>query len=129
MPDGVLVDTSAWVAYFRGAEPVRSAVLALLAEGRALRCGPVELELRQGLRRPEADRVLSLWLGLTPLRVEEIDFASAGDLLRELRSRGVTVPAMDALIASLAVRREVPLLSLDQHFAAVPGLRLLTPDP
>ena len=128
MPEGVLVDTSAWVAYFRGLEPARSAVLALLAEGRALRCGPVELELRQGLRRPEADRVLSLWLGLTPWRVEEIDFASAGDLLRDLRSRGITVPAMDALIASLAVRREVPLLTLDQHFSAVPGLRAMAPE-
>jgi predicted nucleic acid-binding protein len=128
MPEGVLVDTSAWVAYFRGLEPARSAVFALLQEGRALRCGPVELELRQGLRRPDADRVLSLWLGLTPLRVEEIDFASAGDLLRDLRSRGVTVPAMDALIASLAVRREVPLLTLDQHFATVPGLQVMAPE-
>jgi len=128
MPDGVLVDTSAWVAYFRGTEPARSAVLALLAEGRALRCGPVELELRQGLRRPEANRVLGLWLGLTQLPVEEIDFASAGDLLRDLRVRGITVPAMDALIACLAVRREVPLLTLDQHFAAVPGLRTMAPE-
>jgi predicted nucleic acid-binding protein len=127
MPEGVLVDTSAWVAYFRGLEPARSAVLALLQEGRAFRCGPVELELRQGLRRSEADSVLSLWRGLTPLRTEEIDFASAGDLLLQLRSRGVTVPAMDALIASLAVRREVPLLTLDQHFSAVPGLRVMAP--
>ena len=128
MPEGILVDTSAWVAYFRGLEPACSAVLALLAEGRARRCGPVELELRQGLRRSEAASVLNLWRGLTPLRTEEIDFASAGDLLLELRSRGVTVPAMDALIASLAVRHEVSLLTLDQHFAAVPGLRVVAPE-
>lgn len=128
MPEGVLVDTSAWVAYFRGLDPARSAVLALLQEGRALRCGPVELELRQGLRRSEADSVLSLWRGLAPLQVEEIDFASAGDLLIELRSRGVTVPALDALIACLAVRREVPLLTLDKHFAAVPGLNVMAPE-
>jgi predicted nucleic acid-binding protein len=128
MPEGVLVDTSAWVAYFRGQEPARSAVLALLQERRAFRCGPVELELRQGLRRSEADGVLNLWRGLPPLQVEEIDFASAGDLLLELRSRGITIPALDALIASLAVRREVPVLTLDQHFAAVPGLRVLAPE-
>lgn len=71
---------------------------------------------------------MSLWRGLAPLQVEEIDFASAGDLLLELRSRGVTIPALDALIASLAVRREVPVLTLDQHFAAVPGLRVLAPE-
>lgn len=128
MPEGVLVDTSAWVAYFRGLEPARSTVLGLLQERRAFRCGPVELELRQGLRRSEAHNVLSLWRGLATLQVEEIDFASAGDLLLELRSRGITIPALDALIACLAVRREVPLLTLDAHFAAVPGLRLMAPD-
>lgn len=128
MPEGVLVDTSAWVAYFRGVEPGRSAVLALLAEGLALRCGPIELELRQGLRQPEANRVLNLWLGLTALWVEEIDFTSAGDLLRALRSRGVTIPAMDALVACLAIRCGVPLLTLDQHFDNVPGLRTVAPN-
>jgi len=127
MPDEVLVDTSAWVAYFRGTEPARTAVLALLGEGRALRCVPVELELRQGLRQPEADRVLALWSGLASLSVEEVDFTTAGDLLRDLRGRGVTLPSMDALIASLARRHAVPLLTLDQRFAAVPGLRLFTP--
>lgn len=119
----VLVDTSAWVAFFRGSVPGRSEVRALVTENRAVRCGPVELELRRGLRRSEAAAVLGVWSAVPPLAVEAIDFTSAGDLLRDLRESGKTLPSMDGLIAALALRYEVPLLSLDHHFALVPGLR------
>lgn len=119
----VLVDTSAWVAFFRGSVPGRSEVRALVTENRALRCGPVELELRRGLRRREAAAVLGVWSAVPPLAVEATDFTSAGDLLRDLRESGKTLPSMDGLIAALALRYEVPLLSLDHHFALVPGLR------
>jgi predicted nucleic acid-binding protein len=120
----VLIDTSAWVAFFRGSVPGRSEVRALVTENRAVRCGPVELELRRGLRRSEAAAVLGVWSAVPPLAVEAIDFTSAGDLLRDLRENGTTMPSIDGLIAALALRYEVPLLSLDHHFAMVPGLRM-----
>jgi predicted nucleic acid-binding protein len=123
VPEGVLVDTSAWVAFFRGATPGRSEVRALLTADRALRCGAVELELRRGLRQQEAGAVLSAWTALAQLVIEPIDFSSAGDLLRDLAEAGTTLPSMDGLIAALALRHEVPLLTLDRHFDAVPGLR------
>ena len=121
--DRVLVDTSAWVAFFRGSVPGRSEVRALVADNRAVRCGPVELELRRGLRRSEAAAVLGVWSAVPPLAVEAIDFTSAADLLRDLRENGRTLLSMDGLIAALALRCEVPLLSLDPHFAMVPGLQ------
>jgi predicted nucleic acid-binding protein len=122
--EGVLVDTSAWIDFFRGTEPRRSEVDGLVAGESALRCGPVELELRHGLRPPEAARVMGFWRGLRSLPTEEIDYTSAGDLLRELRERGIAMPSMDALIATLALRHDVPLLTSDRHFELVPGLRL-----
>jgi predicted nucleic acid-binding protein len=120
----VLVDTSAWIHFFRGTEPQRSHVDELVAREAALRCGPVELELRRGLRRTEAARVLGLWRGLRSLGVDDLDFASAGDLLRQLRHQGISMPSMDALIATMAIRHDVALLADDRHFEAVPGLRL-----
>jgi predicted nucleic acid-binding protein len=122
--EGVLVDTSAWIDFFRGREPRRSEVDGLIARESALRCGPVELELRHGLRRSEAGRVIGLWRGLRAIPTDELDYASAGDLLRELREQGIALPSMDALIATLALRHDVPLLTNDRHFEAVPGLRL-----
>lgn len=124
MTDRVLVDTSAWVAFFRGQEPACARVVALVESGRALRCGPVELELRQGLRRPEAGTVLGSWSALPDVPIDGHDFTSAGDLLRDLRERGRTIPSTDGLIATLAVRHDVALLTLDEHFEGIEGLRL-----
>ena len=122
MVERVLVDTSAWVDYFRGNEPLRTLVSELILADAALRCGPVDLELRRGLRGRQAGQVLRVWYGLELLVTDELDFASAGDLLRELREAGASIPSLDALIASLAVRHEVQLLASDRHFDVVPGL-------
>ena len=119
----VLVDTSAWVAFFRGSLPGSTEVRTLLTEDRALRCGPVELELRRGLRRHDAAAVLGVWSAVLPLPIEAIDFTSAGNLLRDLAAAGRTLPSTDGLIAALALRHDVPLLTLDRHFEAVPDLR------
>jgi predicted nucleic acid-binding protein len=122
--DRVLVDTSAGVAFFRGDEPACARVVALVEANRALRCGPVELELRQGLRRREVPAVLGLLSALTSLPLDGLDFTSAGDLLRDLRERGRVVPSIDGLIATLAIRHEVALLTLDRHFEGIEGLQL-----
>jgi len=121
--DGVLVDTSARIDFFRDRRPVADAVERLLAEGRALRCGPVELELRRGLRGSEASRVIPVLWALEELPCEANDFASAGDLLQSLRAQGITLPSMGGLIAALALRHDAPLLSADRDIGAVPGLR------
>lgn len=124
MSERVLVDTSAWVAFFRGQEPGCARVVELIEDGRALRCGPVELELRQGLPRREAPAVLSLWSALPEVPVDGLDFASAGDLLRDRRELGWAIPSLDGLIAALAMRHEVALFTLDAHFDGIEGLRL-----
>lgn len=120
----VLVDTSAWVAFFRGEEPACARVVELVGAGRALRCGPVELELRQGLRRAEVADVLGLWAALPEVALDGPAFALAGDLLRDLREQGRSVPSIDALVAALALRHDVALLTLDGHFEGIEGLRL-----
>jgi predicted nucleic acid-binding protein len=43
--------------------------------------------------------------------------------LRELRKGGVTVPAADCIIGVLALRYELPLLTLDGHFDHFPDRR------
>ncbi len=88
-----------------------------------MRCGPVELELRRGLRGSEAAAVFGVWSAVLPLPIEAIDFTGAGDLLRDLAEAGTTLPSMDGLIAALALRHDVALLTLDRHFEVVPGLR------
>ena len=61
---------------------------------------------------------------LPQVPVDGLDFTSAGDLLRDLREQGRAIPSIDGLIATLAVRHDVALLTLDGHFAVIPGSRL-----
>ncbi len=51
MVDKVLVDTSAWIDFFRKKEPERHELVAtLLREGRAMGTGIVSLELLRGAK-------------------------------------------------------------------------------
>ena len=48
------------------------------------------------------------------------------DICLELRAAGLPIPSNDVWIAALAREHRSPLVSRDQHFRAVTGLRLLT---
>ena len=122
MPD-VMVDTSAWVEFFRSGEgPTSDAVTGLLSEGAAALCGVVEMELLQGVRAKEQATLAELLEALPYVEVERQDFVAAGELLASLRRAGTLIPATDALIAACCMRRGMPLLTLDRHFDAIPGL-------
>lgn len=118
----MLVDTSAWIAFFRSTDPVASLVDDVLRDASAAHCGVVELELRQGLRPEERDDVLALIGATRRLSTEERDWAAAGDLLASLRRRGMTIPSTDGLIAHLALRHGAALVENDAHFENFPDL-------
>jgi predicted nucleic acid-binding protein len=117
----VLIDTSAWIAFFRGHEPLASRVDAALADGSAAVCGMIELEVLQNVRPGEED-VRSLMRSTLRLRTDEADYREAGERLAGLRRRGVTLPVTDGLIAQVALRYQVPLLEFDKHFDHIEGL-------
>lgn len=114
----VLIDTSAWVKFFRkGHDPVSDRVDELIDAGQAVLTGPVLTELLQGCKS-EAEQWKLLRL-LTPIRYADVsrgDWAIAGDVLARLRRRGITLPLTDALIATVAQRNGFPVLTLDKHF-------------
>ena len=117
----VLIDTSAWIAFVRGQEPLASRVDAALADGSAAICGMIELEVLQNVRPGEED-VRGLMHSTLRLRTEERDYREAGERLAGLRRRGVTLPVTDGLIAQVALRHQVPLLEFDKHFEHIEGL-------
>jgi predicted nucleic acid-binding protein len=119
----ILVDSSAWVEFLRsGTHPVCDRIADLLDEDRVAMCGVVEMELLAGVRAAERPRLARLLSALPFLEVVHDDWTSAGVLLASLRSRGVTIPSTDALIAACCLRHQVALLTLDRHFDAVDGL-------
>lgn len=124
----ILVDTSAWIDFFRGAGPLADEVDAALADGTAAICGPVELELRRGLRPHERTRVLPLLGGCTMLAQPADLWREAGDLGAALRRHGATVKSLDLVIATYALVHRTPVLTGDSDFLLLEkwaGVRLV----
>jgi hypothetical protein len=128
----VLVDTSAWIDFFArgGPRSVKGTIAALLDNDQVATAGPIVLELVRGCRsETERARVEQNFRALRWLPVEDRDWYLAGALAFRLRRRGVTVSAMDALIATLAESSACVLFQTDRDFVYIArhtGLRLLT---
>jgi hypothetical protein len=116
----ILIDTSAWIEFFRDRAPVASAVDEALASNEAALCGPVEAELRRGLgSERERRRVIPLLDGCQRLVQPAQLWTDAGDLGFVLRRRGVTPKTVDLLIATYALHHSASLLTTDKNFAAM----------
>ena len=113
----ILIDTSAWVDFFRGRNPIADLVDAAIADNEAAVCGPVETELRRGLlNRSERNKVLPLLSACHQLSEPAELWLEAGELGFALRRRGVTPKTLDLLIATYALTHSVRLLAADTDF-------------
>ena len=125
----VLADTNVWIAYFRGErvkaqeQPAAEALDRLIGEDRVVLCGVVEMELYQGLRENERERLEAQFSALEFFDTSREDFRRAGHLLGDLRRQGVTIPSPDALIAALCLRHDLMLLENDNHFGHIGDLK------
>jgi predicted nucleic acid-binding protein len=118
----VLIDTSAWIEFLRPRAVVspemREAVQACIESGRARICGVVIAELLQGAKgNKEIEQLQSLFDTVPSLVMQETDWQTAGLKIRQLKSQGLSAPITDAVIAAIALRHRMRVLTLDQHFA------------
>ncbi len=128
----VLVDSSVWIESLRrkGRLEVKLAIEGLLEEYEAMWCSPVRIEVLGGARREER-RALGEYFAVIPYRAcTEKDWDRAVSLAWQLRDRGLTVPWLDVVIATLALQDGQRLYALDAHFesiAEIAGLQLYRP--
>lgn len=114
----VMLDTSAWIDFLRaGSGPLGDTARKLIALDRAVLCGVVVAELVQGYKGDREQAQLRKLLNSIPrLDTIEEDWVNAGNLLRRLRAKGVTVPLTDAMVAVVAQRNGIAVLTADAHF-------------
>jgi predicted nucleic acid-binding protein len=115
---GVVIDTSAWIRFFRyGNDEVSQLVEELVMKDQAVVTGVVLTELLQGVKTDkERQRLTALFSSLPFIETVRADWQNAGEDLQELRRRGITVPVTDAVIATVAHRRGLAVLTTDPHF-------------
>ncbi|MGI8741644.1 MAG: PIN domain-containing protein [Bryobacteraceae bacterium] len=123
----IVVDTSAWVSYFRGIEAPDLDIA--LREGRVLLAPIVAAELLSGEIPAARERALIEFLEELPLCDASFDhWVRVGLLRRALRQRGVFISTPDAHVAQCCIDVRGYLLTEDKIFrqiASAAGLRLL----
>ena len=114
----VLIDTSAWIDFFRNTGGAAGDVVAELIQlDQAYLTGPVMAELLHGAKGKQEMKSLEEVFATIPiLDVTGEDWLATGNTLQALRKRGCTVPLTDVLIASVAQRNNMAVLTLDKHF-------------
>lgn len=124
----ILIDTSAWVEYFRatGSAAAQEVRRLLSAEpDRVVMCEPIAMEILSGAVRDDAHaRLTDLVNGLPSLRVDDmVDFRSAAAIYRTARRGGKTIRSItDCLIAALAIRHDATVTHRDADFDIIAGL-------
>ena len=120
----MILDTNALSAFADGV----SAVVQQIATADELHVPVIVLgEYRFGIatsrRRREYERWLarggSFWNVLPLVEETAMHYAS---IRQQLKSAGAPLPANDVWIAALARQHDMPVLTRDAHFDAVPGL-------
>jgi len=116
-PSLVVVDTSVWVAYFRGREPnVEVGLDRLIDEDRVAIVSPVRLELILGARRSQRHALVRQIDALHLLPMTEQTWSRAEDLAMDMRNEGITAGVVDLLIAVTAAENGALLWTLDKDF-------------
>lgn len=121
----MILDTNALSAFIDGEAAVGD---VLRRQARA--CIPVIVlgEFRYGIaqsrHRPAYEKWLQSELDHFDVLPVTAETASSYAALRvALKQKGTPIPANDAWIAALALQHQLPVLSRDQHFDAVPQIR------
>jgi predicted nucleic acid-binding protein len=116
----VLIDTSAWIHFFRDSNPaIREKVRKLLLEDKAVICPIILQEILQGMRTDdEVQRISHFFNFLPQLKVDPyVVVFGAAEIYRNCRKMGVTVrKSQDCQIAFFANLEGTPLLHDDRDF-------------
>jgi predicted nucleic acid-binding protein len=132
----LFVDTSVWSLALRrdGAQdhPAVRFLTDALAHGKdVVTTGLVLQELLQGFRGPKARQaIVERFQPIPLLAPSRDDHIEAAALRNRCRQQGVQAATVDALIAELCLRHELPLLTTDkdfEHIARIVPLQLAVP--
>jgi predicted nucleic acid-binding protein len=115
----IVVDTSAWIEWFRATESdVHRHLRELIRRRAALAVTEVVVaEVLAGVPRTRIDATRAHLLSLRLLRLRGLpDFEAAASLYRACRDAGETVRHSDCLVAVPAIRARATLLHADRDF-------------
>jgi hypothetical protein len=113
----ILIDTSVWIDYFRGADPrLVSHVQGLLEEDQVALAVPVRIELLGGCSLKVLPRLRRVLDALPVLFPTDTTWELMERWVEKATAKGERFGVADLLIAAIAAQRGLPLWSLDRDF-------------
>ena len=117
----IVVDSSAWIEYYRpsGDARVRELVRQAVASDQAAVNATITVET-VGFARPESQEAVAADLrGVHSRPITDAVTESAIGICAGLRARGITVPVTDAMIAATALVNGASLIHVDENFTTM----------
>lgn len=124
----ILVDTSAWIDFFKDRSPYADKVSEVISSDLCCYCGPIFTEILRGcLIEKEREKIKNLFLNLSFLDFFPELWEEAAYIGAKLKRRGLNVKTLDLLIATYAMSYNKHLLTKDRDFILMKnsGLNLL----
>lgn len=126
----MLLDSSVFIRWARQRKNLASALEPHLQRGSLMTCGTVRVEVLRGARYPAARAELqTIFNAMNEIATSGSVWERTANLAWTLDRRGQVLPLPDILIAACALEVNVPLVTFDGHFAAVPGLTVYSDLP
>ena len=110
----IIPDTNIFIDFWK--RPTES-IKKIFDEEDVIICGPVRAELLQGaLSVKDFNKMVDLFGAFKNVDISTDDWVTLGRNLYLLRTHGKTVPLADAIIATLAIKFDIPVWTRDKHF-------------
>ena len=120
-----VIDSDIAIDYLRTRDYAAGLLAAWTQKGRVCISALTYFEVYQGTR-PHEERHTAVFLnGLFTVDTDISVARQAGNISRQLASRGVTMGAADAIIAATALELGVPLVTNNVRHYSVPGLTVV----
>ena len=125
MSERFLVDTDEWISFLNKRENAINLILKLKKQGEIFSSILTIAELRAGWSDKMADHFLPIFYAHTKIMSISQKIAElAGKFLKDYKSRGISLPTVDTLIASTAIIEDCQMVTGNKKDFPMPQLKL-----
>ena len=123
MNDRAIIDTSAWIKFFRKGKnnkQVADEVERLIIDELVYYTEPVYIELVVGAGARSGIRELEKYFDILPIfKAGEKEWRQAWNIAYSLRTKGLRVDIVDLIVAAAAINNDVAVFHHDKHFRLI----------
>lgn len=121
----VVIDSSVYIDWLKRKQPFVSRLRPFLERDALLTSGVIRCEVLRGIiQEAERSRMEELFALSVEVAADHAFWDGVWQLGWKMDRKGIVLPLTDLSIAFMAIRHDATLITLDKHFARIPGLNV-----